>query len=74
MHRLDNESREEPHRKGQGTRNTEHGARSTEHGTRNTEHGTHRKIRELQYRSNSKEELMEEPLWSKGSRYLNLFS
>ena len=53
MHRLDNESREEPHRK---------------------EHGTHRKIRELQYRSNSKEELMEEPLWSKGSRYLNLFS
>ena len=67
MHRLDSESREEPHRKGQETRNTEHG-------TRNTEHGTHRKIRELQYRSNSKEELMEEPLWSKGSRYLNLFS
>lgn len=43
MSRLDNESREEPHRKG--------------HGTRNTEHGTHGKIRELQYRSNSKEEL-----------------
>ena len=60
MSRLDNESREEPHRKG--------------HGTRNTEHGTHGKIRELQYRSNSKEELMEEPLRSKGSRYLNLFS
>ena len=60
MSRLDNESREEPHRKG--------------HGTRNTEHGTHGKIREFQYRSNSKEELMEEPLRSKGSRYLNLFS
>ena len=66
-HRLDNESREEPDRMGQGTRNTEHG-------TRNTEHGTHRKIREFQYRSNSKEELMEEPLRSKGSRYVNLFS
>ena len=59
-HRLDNESREEPDRMGQGTRNTEH--------------GTHRKIREFQYRSNSKEELMEEPLRSKGSRYVNLFS
>ena len=53
MHRLDNESREEPDRKG---------------------HGTHRKIREFQYRSNSKEELMEEPLRSKGSRYVNFFS
>ena len=30
MHRLDNESREEPHRKGQGTRNTEHGTRNTQ--------------------------------------------
>ena len=28
MHRLDNESREEPDRKGQGTRNTEHTGRS----------------------------------------------
>ena len=37
MHRLDNESREEPHRKGQGTRNMEHGTRNMEHGTRNTQ-------------------------------------
>ena len=30
MHRLDNESREEPDRKGQGTRNTEHGTHNTQ--------------------------------------------
>ena len=53
MHRLDNESREEPRRKGQGTQ---------------------REIKELQYRSNLKEELMEEPLQRKGSRYLNFLS
>ena len=36
-HRLDNESREEPDRMGQGTRNTKHETRNTKHGTRNTQ-------------------------------------
>ena len=40
MHRLDNESREEPDRKGHGTRNTEHGTQNTEHSGRSESFNT----------------------------------